>query len=122
MPPCRTPFWYSGSIVSRSTSPTGSGSSGSGVGPGGRLPPQATRAVTDSAVRSDGRTSIARLILRPTMWKRIRRIFGGGSPEDEFAALALAIVREAPEVTAAERVSDDFAILYKLGERTGRIV
>ena len=56
------------------------------------------------------------------MWKRIRRIFGGGNPEEEFAEEALSIVRAAPEVTTAERVSDDFAILYKVGERTGRIV
>jgi hypothetical protein len=56
------------------------------------------------------------------MWKRIRRIFHGSHAEDEFADEALAIVRAAPEVTTAERTSDDFGIVYKLGERTGRIV
>lgn len=56
------------------------------------------------------------------MWKRIRRIFGGGGAEEAFAEEALSIVRAAPEVSAAERVRDDFAILYKVGDRTGRIV
>jgi hypothetical protein len=55
------------------------------------------------------------------MWKRIRRIFGGASPEDDFAQDALAIVRAAPEVTSAERLADDFAIVYRTGERSGRI-
>jgi hypothetical protein len=55
------------------------------------------------------------------MWKRSRRLSGGGK-EDAFADEALAIVRAAPQVTGAERMPDDFAILYQVGERVGRIV
>ena len=60
------------------------------------------------------------------MWKRIRRMLGGppspDRPEDAFANEALEVVRAAPEVAAAERAADDFAIVYKVGEKTGRIV
>ncbi|MCB9562357.1 MAG: DUF1444 family protein [Kofleriaceae bacterium] len=54
------------------------------------------------------------------MWKRIRRLFGG-SPEDAFADEVLGIVRAVPEVTGAERDGDEFVIVYKIGERGGRI-
>lgn len=54
------------------------------------------------------------------MWKRIRRLFGGDGATDELAEEALAIVRASPEVTAADRV-DALTIVYRIGDRTGRL-